>query len=191
MPTSLFSAFQSSNVRSCLATAHKLALPIAVAMLLGTGTASAATYTIQIGAFKSPSAQFADRARAVGNVYAIERASGVVALSVGSFASSAEANSALARIEDDYPGAFVRHANPDARRAFANTSGNGSAMPAASSAAEAQARTRPAANSSDTSDILATLSPSERKHVVYLDGVLHFKQGDQFLTLAEFRARNR
>lgn len=160
-------------------------------MLLGSGTTLAATYTIQIGAFKSPSAQFTERARSVGNVYATDRASGVIALSVGSFASSAEANSALARIEDDYPGAFVRHANPNARRAFAESNSNGRAMASASSTATSSPRARPATAVSDTSDVLATLSASERKHVVYLDGVLHFKQGDQFLTLAEYRARNR
>ncbi|MFK7913795.1 MAG: SPOR domain-containing protein [Pseudomonadales bacterium] len=164
-------------------------MPVALTVLLGASTSQAATYTIQIGAFKTPNATFADQARSVGEVYATQRASGVTAVSVGSFDSSAEASSALARIEDNYPGAFVRHANTDSRRLLA--AGSGSERAAASATRTAPAARSTTASSSNTSDVFATLSAKERKNVVYLDGVLHFKQGDQFLTLAEYRARNR
>lgn len=160
--------------------------------ILAAGTAQSATYTIQIGAFKTPSAQYVQAARSVGEVYATERASGVIALSVGSFASNAEANQALARVQQQYPEAFVRRASSNNRRTFdeGGTPAQWAGSSRTTSTTASRANVVPRAKS-DSGDILATLTPSERKHVVYLDGILHFKQGDQFLPLAEYRARNR
>lgn len=164
-----------------------------LAALLGASFCAAAAaelYTIQIGAFKHPSAQYTEPAQAVGAIYATERDNGVIALSVGRFDSSDSASAALEQIRDAYPSAYVRRAHGNARQQFGSSTTAGSSRPAFAASGSVKATPTAPATQSDADSLLASLSAKERKHVVYLDGELHFKQGEQFVPLAEYRARN-
>jgi hypothetical protein len=111
---------------------------------------------------------------------------------VGRYNSLDDAKADLNRVADDYPGAFVRNMPSAARSVdFASRSANTSAnQMAAHQAATQHSSSTPDTQSSDAK-LWDSLSESERRRVVYLDGVLHLKQGDQFVPLAEYRRNQR
>jgi hypothetical protein len=168
------SSYQITMFRRSLATLAMLA----GAMLLA-GPGHADSYTIQIGAFRTPSESFVEPARSVGEIYFNRRDSGLVALSVGRFDSFDEAQDKLPLLAGDFPGAYVRRAEADARSQF-------SASNTLSASAEAQPRKNAPSGTED--QLLASLSEAERKNVVYLDGKLHFKDGNRFIPLREYRS---
>lgn len=155
---------------------------LVVLMLIGwTTTASASEYTIQVGAFKNPSQSYADSLRSLGEVNTAQSSSGVTVFTVGRYNSVDAAKGDLNRIADQYPGAFVRNMPASARSAeFASNGGS-------TSSASESAPARETGNSSPDTQLWESLSESERRRVVYLDGVLHLKQGDQFVPLDEYR----
>jgi len=171
-----------SNRRTATTTVHsrtsKLLSTIALAAtLIGWSVAgNAAEYAIQVGAFKNPNAGYAENLRGYGEVNTAQSNS-ITVFTVGRYGSVAEANADLGRIEADYPGAFVRNM-PAAARSVATASPRPTAAVQSTST---RIRTTP-----DT-QLWESLSDSERRRVVYLDGVLHLKQGDQFVPLAEYR----
>ncbi len=156
--------------------------------LFATGIAWAERYTIQIGAFSTPSERFAEAARREGSLYYTPRAGGMVALSLGRYDSFASAQDELARLQDLYPNAYVRRADPDAALRWPT----GAADVIATASGDAPARDpKPTRDASSTDDaILATLSEAERKNVVYLDGKLHVKEGNRFTPLREYQRSN-
>lgn len=156
-------------------------LALVMALIGWTTTASASEYTIQVGAFKSPSQSYADNLRSFGEVNTAQSSSGVTVFTVGRYNSVDEAKGDLNRIADQYPGAFVRNMPASARSAdIASSTSSAAAAPAAAPA-------RKARSSSPDTQLWESLSESERRRVVYLDGVLHLKQGDQFVPLDEYR----
>lgn len=151
-------------------------LPLMLALMGWSTTASATEYSIQVGAFKSPSQAYADDLRSYGEVNTAQGGSGVTVFTVGRYNSLDAAKADLNRVADDYPGAFVRNMPAAAR----------SADQAIPRKAATQQSSTPKTQTSDTM-LWESLSESERRRVVYLDGVLHLKQGDQFVPLAEYR----
>ncbi len=168
----------SSALRDCRHSTTWRWLPLAFALIGWSATTNAAEYTIQVGAFKNPSQSYAENLRSYGEVNSSQSSSGVTVFTVGRYSSVDEAKSDLNRIASDYPGAFVRNL-PSSASSTGNISSTRS--PAPSKAATQSSRKTP-----DT-QLWESLSESERRRVVYLDGVLHLKQGDQFVPLAEYR----
>lgn len=156
-------------------------LPLALALVGWSATTNAAEYAIQVGAFKSPSQNYAENLRSYGEVNSSQSSSGVTVFTVGRYSSVDEAKSDLNRIASDYPGAFVRNL-PSSASSASNIGNIGSTR----SAAPRKAATQQSRKTPDT-QLWESLSESERRRVVYLDGVLHLKQGDQFVPLAEYR----
>ncbi|MGI9326040.1 MAG: SPOR domain-containing protein [Pseudomonadales bacterium] len=148
---------------------------------------AAEPFTIQIGAFKTPNETYSLPARTVGEIYATQRGKGIVALSVGRFADVDEATAALAQISQHYPSAYVRHAHPQAQLHSDNkapATANKTPLPTTTPADVADQQ-QPL-----ETELLSTLTDDERKHVVYLDGKLHYKQGNTFVPLAQYRAQH-
>jgi len=151
------------------------ALTLAFALALITNSATAvAEFTIQVGAFKNPSEAFANQVREYGEVNTAQSGNDITVFMVGRFDTLAQANNGLAQVRSAYPSAFVRNMPAAARRA--------TAQPNTASAANTAA----AETSTPDTQLWAALSDDERRRVVYLDGVLHLKQGDQFIPLTEY-----
>lgn len=158
-------------------------LPLALALVGWSATTHAAEYAIQVGAFKSPSQSYAENLRSYGEVNSSQSSSGATVFTVGRYSSVDEAKGDLNRIASDYPGAFVRNL-PSSASSSGNVSNN--RQLASQKAAPRKAATPQSRQTPDT-QLWESLSESERRRVVYLDGVLHLKQGDQFVPLAEYR----
>lgn len=173
------------------------------ATLLGCWSAGVrADYTIQIGAFRNPTDQYAADARRAGPVYLTERAGGIMALSAGRFENRADAESTLNELKEYYPDAFVAELSPralafatarelasDLGGATTSSTAGGASIPksnlerASSPAANSGARPAP---SISEQRLLDRLTDDERRRVVYLDGVLHVKSGNDFIPLTEY-----
>lgn len=180
------SSQQQTRFRKSLAATATL-----ISALLLTGPAHGNDYTIQIGAFRTPSESFVEPARSVGEIYFNRRDNGLVALSVGRFASFGEAQDNLALLAESFPGAYVRRAEAGASSQL-DTSGKVSSNISSTSSQTASAMPAGSAPASGPEDqLLASLSAEERKNVVYLDGKLHVKDGNRFVPLREYRSANR
>ncbi len=123
-----------------------------------------AEHTIQIGALSKPYPAFAKAARQVGNVESGLTEDGLTLYQVGRYSTRDEAVSALQELRDaGYQDAFIRRLT-------------------GSRSMQAGPRT----GFSDLSAVLDQLPEETRSKVVYLDGVLHVKEGDQFTPLREY-----
>ncbi len=177
---------QSRAMRCALEAVVRWRTYLLVTMLTTfSATANAAElFTIQIGAFKTPNDTYSVPARAVGEIYATERSNGVTALSVGRFADVDAASAALAQISRHYPSAYVRRAHPEAQLRNAPATASKAPLPPTTQTQAANPQ-QPL-----ETELLSSLTDDERKHVVYLDGKLHYKQGDSFVPLAQYRAQH-
>ena len=138
-----------------------------IASCIGIGASATADYTVQIGAMTVPDPAFTQAASAHGEVIAKRLPSGLTLYQVGRFQLRDDAT-ALHRklVADGYVDAYVKTTTPP--------------RSVAQSASES---TQPAQ--------LASLSPEERAKVVYLDGVLHIKDGDSFTPVESVSASRR
>ncbi len=148
-----------------------------------------ADYTVQIGAFSKPSDAFAAPARSIGQVNTTATSNGITIFTVGDFDTMTSAKDALDSLRNDYPDAFVRNIpgsrKPVAASRPAEPTTTGMATPTPT---EPKTRRLTATQgSSEDSQLWNSLTDDERKRVVYLDGVLHLKQGERFVPLAEYR----
>lgn len=141
------------------------ACAIATLSLLAASVSWADDYVVQIGALESPSERFAEPAQAIGDVRTSRAREGLTRYRVGSFPTKSAAEQALARLRAaGYQDAFVlRTASVP----------EGAALPAVSAAPPA-------------TDELAGLPENLRRRVVYLDGVLHVKEGERFTKLSDY-----
>ncbi|MBT8139375.1 MAG: SPOR domain-containing protein [Gammaproteobacteria bacterium] len=129
-----------------------------------------AGYSVQIGAFASPAAGLQESLSQFGTV-SIDRHGGLSRFLVGQFNERGDAE--LLRDElrrEGYDDAFVR--------------ARGKASAAATVTSQHHSHTNSGQSEADHARIHA-LSPEQRENVVYLDGVLHIKQGDSFIPLPE------
>lgn len=191
---------------------HPRRLLLTATLLACCAVTARADYTIQIGAFRNPTDQFAADARRAGPIYLTERAGGIKALSAGRFTSKADAEGTLIELKEYYPDAFVSELS-DRALAFAaaselaaragyqeTSSATAANLPNADSSSDsstdkdigesstAAASSRPVPSSSEQG-LLDRLTEDERRRVVYLDGVLHVKSGKTFIPLTEYPGR--
>ena len=155
-----------------------------------------AAYTVQIGAFRNPSNSFVADARLVATVYVTERSGGVKALSVGSYESRVGADQALDELQVYYPDAYVATLSDQAMEFTSSgtmverqTASVSQASLAAATSAEpaATSSVRRSSPSANEQSLLDRLSESERRRVVYLDGILHVKTGTEFVPLRDYQ----
>lgn len=150
----------------------KLFRTLIVVFLLGAGAAEAAEYVVQIGAFRNPHADFGEAAAEIGVLSTRESPSGLTRFVVGSFATEAEAQQAMRRLRAaGYSDAFVRRTIADAR-AIEDLPAI-EELPAVGAGPSERSR-------------FESLPRELRARTVYLDGVLHVKEGDRFTPLDEY-----
>ncbi len=161
---------------------------ITFAVLLGTAclsTNALAEYAVQVGAFSKPSQAFADAVRELGEVNTAQSDAGITVFTVGRYATVDAAQADLARIQTTYPDAFVRNMPAGARQPQDLPQDN--AVVAAVDKTPGADKSRYVSGTTEDSDLWNSLSDEERRRVVYLDGVLHVKQGEQFVPLTDYR----
>ena len=173
----------SLALRSTRSSARRLAFVTSVAVaLVGGNLAMAAEFTIQVGAFKNPSQAFAEEVRQYGEVNSAQNGRGITIFTLGRYGSKGEAQADLARIQDAYPGAYVRNMPSSAR-----TPNLAESSAAPSTAKASKATSIVSSTSTPEAALWESLTDAERRRVVYLDGVLHLKQGENFVPLSQYR----
>lgn len=153
------------------------AVYLALTVLLATASSNAfaSEYVVQIGAFSNDVREYLEPARSYGQIVERATSSGATSYSVGPFGSEVDARTALKLLQEHYPDAFVRrHWGERAE----TTTGPIAVEPVI-------ARTGNLSNE----QTLANLTAEERERVVYLDGILHVKEGDEFIPLAQYQHR--
>lgn len=130
-------------------------------------TVHAESYGVQIGTYRNPDRDLIeDRVEDIGEIHTSMTATGLTRFHIGSFASLSEAEDALQRLQGaGFEDAFIL----------------GQVDPQLAGA-EADERAEPSLPQGDSA-LLSSLSEEERRSVVYLDGRLHKKIGDQFIPL--------
>ncbi|MCR9279832.1 MAG: SPOR domain-containing protein [Pseudomonadaceae bacterium] len=147
----------------------------AIVLIACASGAIANDYVVQIGAFTKDVREYLEPARSYGQIVQRATASGATSYSVGPFGSEADARTALDLLQEHYPDAFVRRHSRDSLVAQS---------PAAATPAVI-ARTGNLSNE----QTLANLTAEERERVVYLDGILHVKEGNEFIPLSQYQHR--
>lgn len=149
----------------------------AALMIAFTSSAIATEYVVQIGAFTKDVRDYLEPARSYGQIVQRATPSGATSYSVGPFGSEVDARTALDLLQEHYADAFVRQHRGDSAGASRTT--------VAAPAAPVIART----GNLNNEQTLASLTAEERERVVYLDGILHVKEGSEFIPLAQYRHR--
>ena len=138
---------------------------IPLLLVLFAGTVRADSYSVQIGTYRTPDRDaLEERVPAdLGELRSTTTPSGLTQFRVGDFASREDAEEALDTLrESGFDDAFVRRLG------------------------ETQAHTESESTKPrDDSALLSSLSEEERRNVVYLDGRLHRKVGDEFIPLED------
>ena len=140
-----------------------------------------ATYTIQIGAYADPSHAPLDEAREIGNVTMTPGRDGLTRIRVGDYATEADAQLTLERLRGaGYADAYIH----ESRGTKSTPASVMSAAPAAQATAMAPVRGRGVgASEARLAAARAKVSPDQYMNIVYLDGRLMLKEGDQFTAL--------
>ncbi len=158
---------------------------IVLAAIFLSTAAYADSYDVQIGAFRDPDTSKIQLPADVGELRTTAGPNGMTRFMVGPFANRDDAKSALAELKSaGFEGAFIR-----------KSPAQGKAAPVTASA-DADHRqpkmTKEAGRQDQSSDIsqqdldkLMTLSAEERQDIVFLDGRLHRKVGDEFVPLTD------
>ncbi len=173
--------------RSSVKAFHSFAASAAAIALFSAGSVSAAEYTIQIGAYEKPAKSLVTQASQLGEVNTALNDMGMTILTIGRYDTAREARVELPSIRETYQGAFIR-AVPDSiswGSGYENfVEGSAPVEPASSYVSTSSGSS--AAQTYGT-DSLSSLTAEERRHAVYLDGVLRMKDGDSFMSLEEYR----
>lgn len=151
----------------------------AALLALCTTPALAVDYAVQIGAFKQvPESGYLDAASSYGSLIQTDAGDGVTAYALGPFSSRVDAETSLALVQTHYPDAFIRQVG-DSQEVSQPASNRGQSI------GQTPAPARVVAGGGD----LSSLSAEERGRIVYLDGVLHIKEGDTFTPLSVYQQR--
>lgn len=143
------------------------------------GIANADEWSVQIGAFRSPRAGFADAAQAVGPVSKSLNSAGITRVQVGRYASEAEAMQAQDELRRlGYAGAYVVKKGV-VKRGVAN-------QPSSQARVESATSPRASDPGGDLETQLANVPPALRDRVVIVDGRLFIKEGQTFTPLEEY-----
>ncbi|MFK8015213.1 MAG: SPOR domain-containing protein [Gammaproteobacteria bacterium] len=158
-------------------------MPIRVLSLLAFFLSSAVyaeNFDVQIGAFENPDVARIQLPANIGELRSTSGPNGLTRFVVGPYSSRAEADAARDRLrESGFAGAFVR-ATAGTRYEVSQPA----PVQAVNASTESYAASEPSASQRDL-DTLMSLSDEERRDLVYLDGKLHRKVGDEFIPIRE------
>ena len=153
--------------------------------------AYSAVYLVQIGAYQQPNEAALKAASEYGHLIQSDASNSLTRVYVGKFANRSAAERARdGLLSAGYDGAFlvnyvsVEASLVDSELAFFNQEKH---FENGSYENESAVLPKTAVSSSDI-DTLDDLTAQERALVVYLDGKLKIKRGEQFMSIDEFRA---
>lgn len=145
------------------------------------GVGHADSFDVQIGAYRNPDNARIDLPANVGELRSILGPSGLTRFVVGPFANRAEAELALARLEAaGFGDAFIR-VTQDGSTAASRSALTQTAVSYTKDESVADQRSDASSVSQRDLDIFMSLSEEERRDLVFLDGRLHKKVGDEFI----------
>lgn len=170
---------KSPNISITIKTLPSLGRALgALAVSVAAGQVMAVDYAVQIGAFKQvPQSSYLDAANSYGSILRLDAGDGVTAYSIGPFGSRDDAETTRGLLLDHYPDAFIRQVS------------DGQIVSAPTATSDARASSAPTRVIAGAGNDLSGLTAEERQRVVYLDGVLHIKEGDSFTPLSTYQRR--
>lgn len=140
-------------------------------LMVTAGPSAADRYVVQFGALKQPYEEYAEKARQIGSVLAVPTKSGFTLYKLGPYESGSSAREAMGRLRSaGYRDAYVK-------RSASQSSISNAPMTATAA--------MPSKSSASLQDVSA-LPDELRSKVVYVDGVLHVKEGDRFTPLTQY-----
>ncbi len=143
-----------------------------VTFMVAAGPSIADDYVVQFGALKQPYEAYSEKARRIGRVYTVTTTSGFTLYKMGPFESDASAMEAMEKLRSlGYRDAYIKD---DGSKSEAITP-------------RMVNSTSKTSKDIDPLMAVAALPDAVRSKLVYVDGVLHVKEGDQFIPLGEYR----
>ena len=145
--------------------------------LSGTVSAASALFSIQIAATKSSSLSFYKQSTNFDSLYADTTNSALTKIKLGAYNSHEEAEKHLSKIrKSGFPDAFI---SPYTKQNSTSFSTNSELNKVVTSH-----NTNPLNH--ESSPAWQGLTHEQRRNTVYLDGVLHIREGDKFTPLTNY-----
>lgn len=144
-------------------------------LIIVAGPVSAGQYAVQLEASKSPQLERYKQLSVHGELYTVAADNGYIRTRLGPYDSKAAALAVLEQVhEAGYADAFLAKYN----------SGG---ITAGSSVASSASRHQYDVENFDVRSLpeWGNLTPEQQSNIVYLDGVLHVKNGDEFIPMEE------
>ncbi|MFK8019712.1 MAG: SPOR domain-containing protein [Pseudomonadales bacterium] len=162
----------------------------AVFSLFSSPFAYSAVYLVQIGAYQQPNDAALKAASEYGHLIQSDASNALTRVYVGKFANRTAAETARnGLLSIGYDGAFlVNYASVEASLADSNLAFFNRENNVENGNYESKSVLQKATVRASDSNTLDDLTEQERALVVYLDGKLKIKKGEQFMSLSEFRA---
>jgi len=136
--------------------------------------ADTARYSIQIAAVKSTPLDFYEQLTGFDSLYAEQSSAGFIKIKLGSYSSREEAEKSLVIVKSKgFPDAFISPYTKQLDGVSTNTKNKHSE------------RMDESVELSEL-PVWSRLTEEQRKNVVYLDGVLHVREGDSFTPISQF-----
>lgn len=143
-----------------------------VTLMVAAAPSIANDYVVQFGALKQPYEAYSEKAHRIGRVYTVTTTSGFTLYKMGPFESGASAIEAMGQLRSlGYLDAYIK---------------DDSSKPEAITPRMANSTSK-TSKDVDPRMAVAALPDAVRSKIVYVDGVLHVKEGDQFTPLGEYR----
>ncbi len=143
-----------------------------------------ALFSIQIAATEAPNLTFFKETTGFNSLYSEETESGLVRIKLGSYISREEAEQDLIKIKNKgFPDAFIT--SYTGKKTIKSTKLK--KQPAISS--EEITINEPKENKllpPSSSPAWSKLTEAQKRNVVYVDGILHLRDGDKFIPLSNF-----
>lgn len=147
-------------------------LTVIFILMVTAGPSTAEEYVVQFGALKQPYEAYAEKARQIGSVLKVPTTSGFTRYELGPYESGASAREAMGRLRSvGYRDAYVK---------------GGGSQPTISTTRLAPTKAKPS-KAVEARQAIPPLPDDVRSKLVYVDGVLHVKEGDRFTPLVEYQ----
>lgn len=141
-------------------------------LMVAAGPSTAEDYVVQFGALKQPYEAYAEKARQIGSVLTVSTKNGFTLYKLGPYESGTSAREAMGRLRSaGYRDAYLKLNVAQSSLSDARLAGT-TAMPS-----------KAVASGQD----ISMLPDSVRSKLVYVDGVLHVKEGDRFTPLTQYQ----
>lgn len=156
-----------------------------------TANASAADYTVQVGAYRSLNDQTIEQAKLHGDVFQRTGSDNLERLSIGRFTNRVDADNLRDRLQTSgFTGAFITTLDSNSSSANYSSTASADNYSSTTSYKPDQDTAQIATKNSNSSYTVDQLNEDERLKATYLDGQLRILSDGKFYTVEQYRQYN-